>query len=793
MKDRLIGLVKTYCLFICIFVLQKPLFMLFYKSLYPDASCADWFSVMGHGLPLDRSLAGYLTVIPGFLFIASVWTLSKSLRRILCGYFLFVSILLSIIFIVDLGLYEYWGFRLDATPLFYFFSSPKDAIASVSIWMVLGGIAAMAVYAAVLYAVFYSVLLQKKVLLRMKLPYRRLKVSGILLLMTGLLFIPIRGGFTVSTMNVGKVYFSNEQRLNHAAINPAFSLMESLAKQKDFSKQYRFMEAAEAERTFRELLDPAVVGGQAEVTDSLQQVAGSQHTLFKTRRPDILFVILESFSSKLMTALGGEPNIAIHLDSLSKEGILFTNFYANSFRTDRGLVAILSGYPAQPTTSIMKYPRKTQSIPAIAGSLRKAGYSAKYYYGGDADFTNMRSYLMSSGFEDIVSDQDFPVTERLSKWGAHDHLVFNRLLEDLKAGSQHTLFKTRRPDILFVILESFSSKLMTALGGEPNIAIHLDSLSKEGILFTNFYANSFRTDRGLVAILSGYPAQPTTSIMKYPRKTQSIPAIAGSLRKAGYSAKYYYGGDADFTNMRSYLMSSGFEDIVSDQDFPVTERLSKWGAHDHLVFNRLLEDLKAEAAEGRPAGEKAPHFRVLQTSSSHEPFEVPFHRLENNRLNAFAYTDSCAEDFVKRFRELPQWENTVIVFVPDHLGAYPEHIDNLSVERYQIPLLMVGGAVREPGRIDVYGSQQDIAATLLAQLALPHDEFIFSKDMLNPASPHFAFFTVPDAFGMVTADNQVIFNCQAGAVAVDEGTAKGKNLPLGKAYLQKLYDDIAKR
>ena len=505
-------------------------------------------------------------------------------------------------------------------------------MASVSIWMVLGGIVAMAVYAVVLYAVFYGILLQKKLLLRMKLPYRRLKVSGILLLMTGLLFIPIRGGFTVSTMNVGKVYFSAEQRLNHAAINPAFSLMESLAKQKDFSKQYRFMEAAEADRLFKDMLEPAGAGGQTEETDSVLQPA----------------------------------------DSL------------------------------------------------------------------------------------------------------------------------HTLFNTQRPDVLFVILESFSSRLMTALGGEPNIAVHLDSLSKEGVLFTNFYANSFRTDRGLVAILSGYPAQPTTSIMKYPRKTQSIPAIAGSLRKAGYGTKYYYGGDADFTNMRSYLMSSGFEDIVSDQDFPVTERLSKWGAHDHLVFNRLLEDLKAEAAKGT-AEEKTPHFRVLQTSSSHEPFEVPFRRLENDRLNAFAYTDSCAGDFVRQFRELPQWKNTVIVFVPDHLGAYPEHIDNLSVERYRIPLLMVGGAVREPRRIDVYGSQHDIAATLLAQLALPHDEFVFSKDMLNPASPHFAFFTVPDAFGMVTADNQVIFNCQAGTVVVDEGTAKGKNLPLGKAYLQKLYDDIAKR
>lgn len=631
MKERVIGFVKTYCLLICIFIVQKPLFMLYYQSQYTDVSCVDWLNVIWHGLPLDLSLAGYLTAIPGFLFIISAWSLSKTLHRIWCIYFLFVSVLLAIIFTVDLGLYEYWGFRLDATPLFYFFSSPKDAIASVSIWMVLGGIVAMAIYAAILYGIFKTVLLRKKQLLQMKLPYRRLRVSGVLLLLTGLLFIPIRGGFTVSTMNVGKVYFSSNQKLNHAAINPAFSLMESLSKQKDFGSQYRFMEASEADKIFKDLIDPAVSGETVSVADSLRQSA----------------------------------------DSL------------------------------------------------------------------------------------------------------------------------HTLFNTKRPDVLFVILESFSSKLMTSLGGEPNIAVNLDSLSKEGVLFTNFYANSFRTDRGLVAILSGYPAQPTTSIMKYPRKTQSIPAIAGSLKKEGYATKYYYGGDADFTNMRSYLISSGFENIISDQDFPVSERLSKWGAHDELVFKRLLEDLKAESIENKE--KNAPHFRVLQTSSSHEPFEVPYHRLDNDRLNAFAYTDSCVGDFVKQFRRLPQWKNTVIVFVPDHLGAYPEHLNNLSVERYQIPLLMVGGAIRNPRKVETYGSQQDIAATLLSQLAIPHNEFTFSKDMLNPASPHFAFFTVPDAFGLVTADNQVIFNCQAGDVAVDEGTAKGKNLPLGKAYLQKLYDDLAKR
>ena len=260
--------------------------------------------------------------------------------------------------------------------------------------------------------------------------------------------------------------------------------------------------------------------------------------------------------------------------------------------------------------------------------------------------------------------------------------------------------------------------------------------------------------------------------------------------EADYRTCYYYGGDADFTNMRSYLKSSGFERIVCDKDFPVSQRLSKWGAHDHLVFDRLLDDMKQE--DTLSAG-RQPRFRVLQTSSSHEPFEVPYRRLADDRLNAFAYTDSCVGDFIQRFRQLPQWHNTLVVLVPDHLGAYPENLSTLSVERYQVPLLLVGGAVAGPKRVDVYGSQQDIAATLLAQMGLPHGEFTFSKDLMNPAAPHFGFFTVPDAFGMVTEDNRVVFDCQSGKVSLDEGTAQGRNLPLGKAYLQKLYDDVAAR
>ena len=131
------------------------------------------------------------------------------------------------------------------------------------------------------------------------------------------------------------------------------------------------------------------------------------------------------------------------------------------------------------------------------------------------------------------------------------------------------------------------------------------------------------------------------------------------MKNAGYSLEYYYGGDADFTNMRSYLVSSGIEKIISDKDFPLSERTGKWGAQDHVLFQRLMKDLKEEK-------QKEPFLKLVQTSSSHEPFEVPFHRLDDKVLNSFAYADSCVGDFVKQYQETPLWKNTLFVLVPDH-------------------------------------------------------------------------------------------------------------------------------
>lgn len=633
---QIIWFVKTYATFVVLFVLQKPLFLFLEKgsATQPvDNIFTELPAVIWHGLPLDLSMAGYLSVIPGFLSIAVVWLKRDLVKPIMNIYFIIASLFITCSFLLNASLYPYWKYPLDSTPLFYFFTSPADAIASVSIWQVILSIVILIVLTI---GVWFTLRMRgekRQQYSRYSYGYggfgsgkrnrfddfdrHRGRTSIILLLLTGLLFLPIRGGITVSTMNTGQAYYSQNAYLNHSAVNPLFSLLESITHQEDFASQYRFMKDKEADKIFA-----------------------------------------------TMTSTSDENT----------------------------------------------YPLLNEAT-----------------------------------------------------------------------------FKKGTPDILIVIMESFASDIMPSMGSYKDVAVCLDSIAQQSILFTRFYANSFRTDRGMVSILSGYPAQPTTSIMRYPRKTSQLPSIARNLAKyKNYKTTYYYGGDADFCNMRSYLVSQGYQHIISDANFPIEDKLSKWGVPDHIVAARMMEDIKAQQNEKRPM------LRILQTSSSHEPFEVPYHRLKDKRLNAFAYTDSVMGAIVREYRKLPRWKNTLIVFVPDHVGGYKENLNEHDRSRYQIPLILAGGAISRPMKVGIIGSQHDIAATLLGQLGVEHREFTFSKNMMSDATPKFAFFAVNDAFGIVSEENSLIYDNRAKRIVYDKGE-KGFNLKRGQAYLQKLYDDLSRK
>ena len=408
-------LLRHYISLVVLFMLQKPLFMLYSGGLQCHYSIRDWVLVIWNGLPIDLSVAGYLSLFPVILVITGIWIQSFPVKKIMRIYDALAALLLSSIFVADSALYPFWGFKLDASVLFYL-QTPKEAVASVSPWMVVLGVVVIMVVAWVIYKVLIQAL--KPIDIPFNKVLMRIPVTLFNLALFIPLFLAIRGGISESTMNVGHAYFTSDQYLNHSAVNPGFSLLSSFSKTSDFSEWYDYHDENRRAELFNGLYD----------TDD----AGTEK-LLNTDRPNILVIVLESFGGDYVNAISGREDVSPCLDSIIKQSVFFSNCYAGSFRTDRGMVCIMNGHPGLPKTSIMKLPSKSAALPSLAASLSDEGYETYFMYGGDINFTNMKSWLYGTGFRNVSSDVDFSLSERhTNAWGVNDDITFDRLLTDLK-------------------------------------------------------------------------------------------------------------------------------------------------------------------------------------------------------------------------------------------------------------------------------------------------------------------------------------------------------------------------
>ena len=608
MKKRIAYISLYFFTVLLIFILQKPLFMLYNGSIEKGFGFADYMQVMVHGASLDAATAGYLTAFPFLLVLISIWFRKFPLKKILYGYYILAAALISIIFVVDMALYTFWGFKLDAS-VFLYIDSPKEALASVSVGFIL-----LRVLAILLLIALNSWVLLKITPSVLNATRKRIAGTAGMLLLGGVLFIIIRGGVTESTSNIGQVYFSNEPFLNHSAVNPDFSLLSSMGKSQDFASEFNFFDE-------------------------------------------------------------------------EKRAALFDGLY--------------------PTTD------------------------------GDS----------------IIQ-----------------------------------VLNTKRPNILIILMEGFGGAFVEPLGGLPDVTPHFNRLSKEGVFFTNCYANSFRTDRGTVCTFSGYLGLPTASVMKIPAKSRTLPAIAEGLSKAGYKTDFLYGGDINFTNMKSYLLSTGYQRLIANTDFSLAEQTSNaWGVNDDITFEYLYNQLRNRKEEG-------PWHTAFLTLSSHDPFEVPYRRLEDKIPNAFAYTDECLGKFIDRLKQTPAWKDLLVICLPDHGFYYPREGSNAMPRFYHIPLLWLGGAVKQPMQVDKIMNQTDLAATLLGQLGLEHTAFTFSRNVLGSDYKYpFAFYSFNNGFSFRDSTGVTVFDNNSGSILFDEPEADESRLDKGKAILQTVYDDLGNR
>lgn len=352
------------------------------------------------------------------------------------------------------------------------------------------------------------------------------------------------------------------------------------------------------------------------------------------------------------------------------------------------------------------------------------------------------------------------------------------------------ILNTNRPNVVILILESWSSDLIESLGGEPGITPEFRKLEKEGVLFTQILSSGSRSEQGMASIFGGFPAHPISSITKQPDKFVHLPSLVHVFNDLGYATSFYFGGQLIYGNIKGYIIYNQFNRIIEGDNFDRSAPKGKLGVHDEYTLDRLYHDLNSE---------EQPFFAGLFTLSSHSPYDQPMEELftwggnENHYINSAYYADHCLGNFFSSARTQPWFDNTLFILTADHSHNSYKNWPYHTVEYHSIPVLFYGKVIRDEYRGTKWaqpGSQVDFAATILAQMELPHDQFKWSRNLFNPYSPKFRYFGF---------DNGVIWTEPQGGFSYDADlnmyywktpdTIGEQVIKNGKIYLQEVFQE----
>lgn len=366
-----------------------------------------------------------------------------------------------------------------------------------------------------------------------------------------------------------------------------------------------------------------------------------------------------------------------------------------------------------------------------------------------------------------------------------------------KSDSIPKILNQEKPNIVLLILESWSADLVESLGGEPGITPFFRSLEKESLLFDNFYGSGPRSEQSMASIFSGFPAHPISSITVQPDKYHNLPSWIHLLNEEGYSTSFYFGGQLIYGNIKSYILYNAFDQVKEVYDFDPDLPRGKLGIHDEFTLLEMVEDLDQV---------KEPFFSALFTLSSHSPYDQPKPKIEvlpwgdNERdyINSAYYTDQSLKQFFEKARKTSWFKNTLFIIVADHShNSYRNH--NMQESDYhKIPMLFYGPVLKQEfrGQISTHlGYQPDLVATLLPQINMDATAFPWSKNLLDDKTSEFAYTAYEEGFAWLRPSGQVSYEKRLNYYyknTVPEAQFDSISKE-GKAFLQVLFQDYMER
>ncbi len=347
------------------------------------------------------------------------------------------------------------------------------------------------------------------------------------------------------------------------------------------------------------------------------------------------------------------------------------------------------------------------------------------------EFTALRTFMALPAADEAVHR----VRDQLSKQGSLTDDSPNPLVRYIQGGAANQPL-----NVVLVVMESFTGRLVGCLGGQPALSPELDKLATEGVLLERCYATGERTIQALEAAVSSFPPLPGAGAVKRPQARRGFATLASVLKERDYATLFLYGGQGIFDQMRAFFLANGFDAFIEEKDFADPAFRGTWGVSDEDLFRRADREFRRLDAQGRP------FCATILTVSLHSPWEYPPDRIQRiptgiqippgfelEELNNFLYADYAIGKFIREARDAPYFDKTLFVFVGDH-GVHLRGAGLVPVDDYRVPALFLCPAYLPPRRIARVTSQIDLPPTIMGILGGDYRSPFFGDDVIHSQS-----------------------------------------------------------
>jgi phosphoglycerol transferase MdoB-like AlkP superfamily enzyme len=299
--------------------------------------------------------------------------------------------------------------------------------------------------------------------------------------------------------------------------------------------------------------------------------------------------------------------------------------------------------------------------------------------------------------------------------------------ERFAAGEDYPLLRARsrerarKPNVVVMMLESWDAihndALRRTMGLKPyDVTPNFEALSRQGLLFTRFYANGERSMDGLASLVAGIPTLPGTAYIGMGMEQNRLAYLGHMAQQEGYDTIFLQSSVRASFHVDSIAAMAGFTTYLGAEDIPATghsRNTTERGAWDHDMLHE---------ANRRFAAARKPFLGFVFTASTHPPFQSPGEpwtryppdSLEHRYLNSLYYADWAIGKFFEEAKRAGYYDNTIFILTADHVSGFAGKANDVP-SLHHVPLLILAPGLK-PGVSTHIGGQIDVIPTV-SQLA----------------------------------------------------------------------------